>query len=207
MDAPIPYFFSHSTTSGPHIVPSFRTRTCQHVVVGHKCVLVTVIYNLCWYHLRYHEILPSKLPNNWEINMYQLWLTWLVIKDNHWCLMLPSQPSDPSTTCRQEHFKVAMRRTCRVVNLDPAAENFLYDCYADVFWLRESLGKSWGFGGRCWVWKNVQCSILTFCEFGEHKLEVTKSKAGMLIVPSRELTCPTLGKGKSSSKVPLDAIC
>mmetsp|Transcript_29638 Transcript_29638/g.64110 ORF Transcript_29638/g.64110 Transcript_29638/m.64110 type:complete len:234 (-) Transcript_29638:171-872(-) len=39
-----------------------------------------------------------------------------------------------STYCAiiQEHFKVAMRRTCRVVNLDPAAENFLYDCYVDV---------------------------------------------------------------------------
>eukprot|EP00931_Biecheleriopsis_adriatica_P102996 TRINITY_DN77891_c0_g1_i1.p1 TRINITY_DN77891_c0_g1~~TRINITY_DN77891_c0_g1_i1.p1 ORF type:complete len:275 (+),score=64.15 TRINITY_DN77891_c0_g1_i1:30-854(+) len=39
-----------------------------------------------------------------------------------------------STYCAtiQEHFKVAMRRTCRVVNLDPAAESFAYDCYVDV---------------------------------------------------------------------------
>ncbi|CAK9043101.1 unnamed protein product [Durusdinium trenchii] len=39
-----------------------------------------------------------------------------------------------STYCGiiQEHFKVALRRTCRVVNLDPAAENFAYDCYVDV---------------------------------------------------------------------------
>jgi hypothetical protein len=34
-----------------------------------------------------------------------------------------------------------MRRTCRVVNLDPAAENFLYDCYVDVLRL--------GMGERC----------------------------------------------------------
>ena len=52
----------------------------------------------------------------------------------------------------EEHFKVALKRTCRpvtghvfcasdalyclllprVVNLDPAAENFAYDCYVDV---------------------------------------------------------------------------
>lgn len=39
-----------------------------------------------------------------------------------------------STYCAtiQEHFKVALRRTCRVVNLDPAAENFNYDCELDV---------------------------------------------------------------------------
>lgn len=39
-----------------------------------------------------------------------------------------------STYCAivQEHFKVALKRTCRVVNLDPAAENFAYDCYVDV---------------------------------------------------------------------------
>ena len=39
---------------------------------------------------------------------------------------------EPTLELSQEHFKVAMRRTCRVVNLDPAAENFLYDCYVDV---------------------------------------------------------------------------
>ena len=44
----------------------------------------------------------------------------------------------PQATSRQEHFKVALRKTCRVVNLDPAAENFLYDCYADVFWPGQS---------------------------------------------------------------------
>jgi len=32
----------------------------------------------------------------------------------------------------QEHFKVALRRTCRVVNLDPAAESFTYDCEIDI---------------------------------------------------------------------------
>jgi len=32
----------------------------------------------------------------------------------------------------QEHFKVALRRSCRVINLDPAAENFEYDCEIDV---------------------------------------------------------------------------
>ncbi|CAE8607580.1 unnamed protein product, partial [Polarella glacialis] len=39
-----------------------------------------------------------------------------------------------STYCAtiQEHFKVALKRTCRVVNLDPAAETFAYDCYVDV---------------------------------------------------------------------------
>lgn len=39
-----------------------------------------------------------------------------------------------STYCAiiQEHFRVALRRQCRVVNLDPAAENFLYDCEIDV---------------------------------------------------------------------------
>lgn len=39
-----------------------------------------------------------------------------------------------STYCSiiQEHFKVALRRTARVVNLDPAAETFAYDCYVDV---------------------------------------------------------------------------
>lgn len=39
-----------------------------------------------------------------------------------------------STYCEimQEHFKVALRRTARVVNLDPAAENFAYECEIDV---------------------------------------------------------------------------
>lgn len=39
-----------------------------------------------------------------------------------------------STYCAiiQEHFKVALRRTCRVMNLDPAAETFAYDCDLDV---------------------------------------------------------------------------
>lgn len=39
-----------------------------------------------------------------------------------------------STYCAimQEHFRVALRRTCRVVNLDPAAEDFAYDCEIDV---------------------------------------------------------------------------
>jgi len=39
-----------------------------------------------------------------------------------------------STYCAtiQEHFRLALRRTCRVVNLDPAAENFNYDCEIDV---------------------------------------------------------------------------
>lgn len=39
-----------------------------------------------------------------------------------------------STYCAtiQEHFRVGLRRTCRVVNLDPAAETFAYDCEADV---------------------------------------------------------------------------
>lgn len=32
----------------------------------------------------------------------------------------------------QEHFRVSARRQCRVVNLDPAAEEFAYDCEADV---------------------------------------------------------------------------
>mmetsp|Transcript_29402 Transcript_29402/g.80367 ORF Transcript_29402/g.80367 Transcript_29402/m.80367 type:complete len:273 (-) Transcript_29402:121-939(-) len=32
----------------------------------------------------------------------------------------------------QEHFRVALRRNCRVVNLDPAAETFSYDCEIDV---------------------------------------------------------------------------
>jgi len=32
----------------------------------------------------------------------------------------------------QEHFKVALRRTARVINLDPAAETFEYDCELDV---------------------------------------------------------------------------
>eukprot|EP00929_Paragymnodinium_shiwhaense_P077554 TRINITY_DN39947_c0_g1_i1.p1 TRINITY_DN39947_c0_g1~~TRINITY_DN39947_c0_g1_i1.p1 ORF type:complete len:290 (-),score=68.21 TRINITY_DN39947_c0_g1_i1:41-910(-) len=39
-----------------------------------------------------------------------------------------------STYCAiiQEHFKLSLRRNCRVVNLDPAAENFAYDCEIDV---------------------------------------------------------------------------
>lgn len=39
-----------------------------------------------------------------------------------------------STYCAviQEHFRVALRRTCKVVNLDPAAETFAYDCEIDV---------------------------------------------------------------------------
>lgn len=39
-----------------------------------------------------------------------------------------------STYCAivQEHFKVALRRTARVVNMDPAAESFQYDCEVDV---------------------------------------------------------------------------
>lgn len=39
-----------------------------------------------------------------------------------------------STYCAviQEHFRVALRRQCRVVNLDPAAETFQYDCEIDV---------------------------------------------------------------------------
>lgn len=32
----------------------------------------------------------------------------------------------------QDHFRVALRRQCRVVNLDPAAESFAYDCEIDV---------------------------------------------------------------------------
>lgn len=39
-----------------------------------------------------------------------------------------------STYCAviQEHFKLALRRNCRVVNLDPAAEGFNYDCEIDI---------------------------------------------------------------------------
>lgn len=39
-----------------------------------------------------------------------------------------------STYCAiiQEHFRVALRRQCRVINLDPAAESFLYDCEIDI---------------------------------------------------------------------------
>lgn len=39
-----------------------------------------------------------------------------------------------STYCAtiQEHFRVSLRRNCRVINLDPAAESFSYDCEADV---------------------------------------------------------------------------
>jgi len=39
-----------------------------------------------------------------------------------------------STYCAivQEHFKVAKRRQARVVNLDPAAEDFAYECEVDV---------------------------------------------------------------------------
>jgi len=39
-----------------------------------------------------------------------------------------------STYCAtiQEHFRVSMRRQCRVVNLDPAAETFAYDCEIDI---------------------------------------------------------------------------
>mmetsp|Transcript_137789 Transcript_137789/g.343933 ORF Transcript_137789/g.343933 Transcript_137789/m.343933 type:complete len:271 (-) Transcript_137789:40-852(-) len=39
-----------------------------------------------------------------------------------------------STYCAiiQEHFRVALRRQCRVINLDPAAEDFLYDCEIDI---------------------------------------------------------------------------
>lgn len=39
-----------------------------------------------------------------------------------------------STYCAtiQEHFRVGLRRTARVVNFDPAAENFSYDCEIDV---------------------------------------------------------------------------
>eukprot|EP00928_Gymnodinium_smaydae_P089280 TRINITY_DN73270_c0_g1_i1.p2 TRINITY_DN73270_c0_g1~~TRINITY_DN73270_c0_g1_i1.p2 ORF type:complete len:293 (+),score=84.39 TRINITY_DN73270_c0_g1_i1:84-881(+) len=39
-----------------------------------------------------------------------------------------------STYCAimQEHFRVSLRRNCRVVNLDPAAESFHYDCEVDV---------------------------------------------------------------------------
>mmetsp|Transcript_39317 Transcript_39317/g.113763 ORF Transcript_39317/g.113763 Transcript_39317/m.113763 type:complete len:272 (-) Transcript_39317:97-912(-) len=39
-----------------------------------------------------------------------------------------------STYCAiiQEHFRVSLRRNCRVVNLDPAAESFAYDCEIDI---------------------------------------------------------------------------
>lgn len=39
-----------------------------------------------------------------------------------------------STYCSvvQEHFRVSLRRSCRVVNLDPAAESFSYECDIDV---------------------------------------------------------------------------
>lgn len=39
-----------------------------------------------------------------------------------------------STYCAtiQEHFRVSLRRQCRVINLDPAAESFAYDCDVDV---------------------------------------------------------------------------
>jgi len=39
-----------------------------------------------------------------------------------------------STYCAtiQEHFRVGLRRTARVVNLDPAAESFAYSCEVDV---------------------------------------------------------------------------
>merc|ERR1719379_983944 len=39
-----------------------------------------------------------------------------------------------STYCAiiQEHFRVSLRRQCRVLNLDPAAETFQYDCEIDV---------------------------------------------------------------------------
>jgi len=39
-----------------------------------------------------------------------------------------------STYCAtiQDHFKVGLRRTCRVINVDPAAETFAYDCEIDV---------------------------------------------------------------------------
>jgi len=39
-----------------------------------------------------------------------------------------------STYCAtmQEHFKVGLRKTARVINIDPAAESFAYDCEIDV---------------------------------------------------------------------------
>eukprot|EP00927_Polykrikos_kofoidii_P043547 TRINITY_DN3761_c0_g1_i1.p1 TRINITY_DN3761_c0_g1~~TRINITY_DN3761_c0_g1_i1.p1 ORF type:complete len:282 (+),score=78.19 TRINITY_DN3761_c0_g1_i1:140-985(+) len=39
-----------------------------------------------------------------------------------------------STYCAtmQEHFRLSLRRACRVINLDPAAESFAYDCEIDV---------------------------------------------------------------------------
>lgn len=39
-----------------------------------------------------------------------------------------------STYCAtiQEHFKVGLRRTARVINIDPAAESFAYECEIDV---------------------------------------------------------------------------
>lgn len=39
-----------------------------------------------------------------------------------------------STYCAtiQEHFRVGLRKTARVINIDPAAETFAYDCEIDV---------------------------------------------------------------------------
>jgi hypothetical protein len=39
-----------------------------------------------------------------------------------------------STYCAtiQEHFRVGLRKSCRIVNFDPAAETFAYDCEIDV---------------------------------------------------------------------------
>jgi len=39
-----------------------------------------------------------------------------------------------STYCAtiQEHFRVGLRRNCRVINFDPAAETFAYDCHIDI---------------------------------------------------------------------------
>lgn len=39
-----------------------------------------------------------------------------------------------STYCAtiQEHFRVGLRKTARVINIDPAAESFAYDCEIDV---------------------------------------------------------------------------
>mmetsp|Transcript_78452 Transcript_78452/g.227733 ORF Transcript_78452/g.227733 Transcript_78452/m.227733 type:complete len:272 (+) Transcript_78452:145-960(+) len=39
-----------------------------------------------------------------------------------------------STYCAiiQEHFRLSLRRNCRVVNLDPAAETFAYECEIDI---------------------------------------------------------------------------
>lgn len=142
--------------------------------------------------------------------MYQLWLTsWLVITDNHsWCVWLPSQPCPPSSHKPPGALQGGLAQNLPRREFGSCGRELLIRLLCRCL-LARTVSESRGGFGRFFLLglkKMVPYSILTCCEFGEHKLEVlkricghfvgsleTKSMPCMLIVPGSHW------KGKSQN--------